>query len=115
MRISASHECRSASLTNSSFAGTIDADAVIIGAGPVGLFQVFELGLLEIKAHVIDSLAGRWRAVRGTVPGQTDLRHSCRFRSCTGQELTDGLLKQIEPFERHLPPGPGSHRRAKAP
>ena len=31
-------------------------DAVIIGAGPVGLFQVFELGLLEIKAHVIDSL-----------------------------------------------------------
>ena len=38
----------------------IEADAVIIGAGPVGLFQVFELGLLEIKAHVIDSL---------TVPG----------------------------------------------
>ncbi len=33
-----------------------EADAVIIGAGPVGLFQVFELGLLEIKAHVIDSL-----------------------------------------------------------
>ena len=35
----------------------IETDAVIIGAGPVGLFQVFELGLLEIKAHVIDSLA----------------------------------------------------------
>ena len=35
----------------------IEADAVVIGAGPVGLFQVFELGLLEIKAHVIDSLA----------------------------------------------------------
>lgn len=34
----------------------IEADAVIVGAGPVGLFQVFELGLLEIKAHVIDSL-----------------------------------------------------------
>ena len=34
----------------------IDTDAIIIGAGPVGLFQVFELGLLEIKAHVIDSL-----------------------------------------------------------
>ena len=34
----------------------IEADAVIIGAGPVGLFQVFELGLLEIKAHIIDSL-----------------------------------------------------------
>ena len=35
----------------------IETDAVIVGAGPVGLFQVFELGLLEIKAHVIDSLA----------------------------------------------------------
>jgi thioredoxin reductase (NADPH) len=35
----------------------IETDAVIIGAGPVGLFQVFELGLLEIKAHIIDSLA----------------------------------------------------------
>ena len=34
----------------------IEADAVIVGAGPVGLFQVFELGLLEIQAHVIDSL-----------------------------------------------------------
>ncbi|MCB2034023.1 MAG: ferredoxin--NADP(+) reductase, partial [Ottowia sp.] len=34
----------------------IDADAVVIGAGPVGLWQVFELGLLEIHAHVIDAL-----------------------------------------------------------
>ena len=32
----------------------IETDAVIVGAGPVGLFQVFELGLLEIKAHVVD-------------------------------------------------------------
>jgi hypothetical protein len=32
----------------------IETDAVIVGAGPVGLFQVFELGLLEIKAHIID-------------------------------------------------------------
>ena len=34
----------------------VEADAVIIGAGPVGLFQVFELGLLEIRAHIIDAL-----------------------------------------------------------
>ena len=34
----------------------IETDAVIVGAGPVGLFQVFELGLLEIRGHVIDSL-----------------------------------------------------------
>ena len=35
----------------------IETDAVIVGAGPVGLFQVFELGLLERKCHIIDSLA----------------------------------------------------------
>ncbi|MDN2828403.1 hypothetical protein PAJ28_08750, partial [Campylobacter jejuni] len=44
---------RSDSKTSS---GAIEADAVIVGAGPVGLFQVFELGLLDIRAHVIDSL-----------------------------------------------------------
>ena len=37
--------------------GPIETDAIIVGAGPVGLFQVFELGLLEIKAHVFDSVA----------------------------------------------------------
>lgn len=34
----------------------IDTDVVIVGAGPVGLFQVFELGLLGLKAHLVDSL-----------------------------------------------------------
>ena len=34
----------------------IETDAVIIGGGPVGLFQAFELGLLEIQAHIIDAL-----------------------------------------------------------
>ncbi len=36
--------------------GAIQADAVIVGAGPCGLFQIFELGLLGIRAHIIDSL-----------------------------------------------------------
>jgi thioredoxin reductase (NADPH) len=76
----------------------IEADAVIIGAGPVGLFQVFELGLLEIKAHVIDSL--------GEVGGQCVELYPDKpiydipaVPVCTGQELTDNLLKQIEPFD----------------
>jgi thioredoxin reductase (NADPH) len=75
----------------------IETDAVIIGAGPVGLFQVFELGLLEIKAHVIDSLP--------TVGGQCVELYPDKpiydipaVPVCTGQELTDNLLKQIEPF-----------------
>ena len=41
---------------NGAPATPIETDAVIIGAGPVGLFAVFELGLLDIKAHVIDIL-----------------------------------------------------------
>ena len=35
----------------------IETDAVIVGAGPAGLFQVFELGLLGIKSHIVDTLA----------------------------------------------------------
>jgi len=34
----------------------IETDALIVGAGPVGLFQVFELGLLGIKAHILDTM-----------------------------------------------------------
>ncbi|MEY4120230.1 MAG: hypothetical protein RLZZ472_620, partial [Pseudomonadota bacterium] len=34
----------------------IETDAIVIGAGPVGLYQVFQLGLLGIKAHLIDAL-----------------------------------------------------------
>jgi thioredoxin reductase (NADPH) len=37
--------------------GVIETDALVVGAGPVGLYQVFELGLLEIQAHVVDALA----------------------------------------------------------
>ena len=38
-------------------ADCFEIDAIIIGAGPVGLFQVFELGLLQARAHVIDALS----------------------------------------------------------
>ena len=54
----------------------IDTDVVIVGAGPAGLFQVFELGLLGIKAHVVDSLTHPGRTVHRAVSRQADLRHS---------------------------------------
>ncbi|NRR34142.1 NAD(P)/FAD-dependent oxidoreductase [Oxalobacteraceae bacterium] len=79
-------------------AGVIDADAVIIGAGPVGLFQVFELGLLEIRAHVIDSLPAVGGQCVELYPDKP-IYDIPAVPSCTGQELTDNLLKQIEPFE----------------
>ena len=78
-------------------AGLIETDAVIVGAGPVGLFQVFELGLLEIKAHVIDSLAYPGGQPIELYPDKP-IYDIPAIPVCTGKELTDALLKQIEPF-----------------
>lgn len=75
----------------------IETDAVIVGAGPVGLFQVFELGLLEIKAHVIDSLAYPGGQCIELYPDKP-IYDIPAVPVCTGQELTNNLLKQIEPF-----------------
>ena len=72
-------------------------DAVIIGAGPVGLFQVFELGLLEIKAHVIDSLPEVGGQCIELYPDKP-IYDIPAIPVCTGRELTNNLLKQIEPF-----------------
>jgi thioredoxin reductase (NADPH) len=75
----------------------IETDAVIVGAGPVGLFQVFELGLLEIKAHIIDSLAYAGGQCIELYPDKP-IYDIPAVPVCTGKELTDNLLKQIEPF-----------------
>ena len=75
----------------------IETDAVIIGAGPVGLFQVFELGLLEIKAHVIDSLPEVGGQCIELYPDKP-IYDIPAIPVCTGRELVSNLLKQIEPF-----------------
>ena len=85
------------SRTASSHDGPIETDAVIVGAGPVGLFQVFELGLLEIKAHIIDSLAYPGGQCIELYPDKP-IYDIPAVPVCTGKELTDNLLKQIEPF-----------------
>ena len=79
------------------FANPIETDAVIIGAGPVGLFQIFELGLLEVKAHIIDSLAYPGGQPIELYPDKP-IYDIPAIPVCTGQELTDALLKQTEPF-----------------
>ena len=75
----------------------IETDAVIIGAGPVGLFQVFELGLLEIKAHVIDSLPEVGGQCIELYPDKP-IYDIPAIPVCTGRELVGNLLRQIEPF-----------------
>jgi thioredoxin reductase (NADPH) len=75
----------------------IEADAVVVGAGPVGLFQVFELGLLEIKAHVIDALPFPGGQPAELYPDKP-IYDIPGIPVCTGQELVTNLLKQIDPF-----------------
>jgi thioredoxin reductase (NADPH) len=75
----------------------IETDAVIVGAGPVGLFQVFELGLLEIKAHIIDSLPAPGGQCIELYPDKP-IYDIPAVPVCTGRELTDRLLTQIAPF-----------------
>lgn len=83
--------------TAASHDGPIETDAVIVGAGPVGLFQVFELGLLEVKAHIIDSLGYPGGQCIELYPDKP-IYDIPAVPVCTGKELTDNLLKQIEPF-----------------
>jgi thioredoxin reductase (NADPH) len=75
-----------------------ETDALVVGAGPCGLFQVFELGLLGVSAHVVDTM----RVVGGQcaelypdkpiydIPG---------IPVCSGQQLIDNLMLQIRPFD----------------
>jgi thioredoxin reductase (NADPH) len=83
--------------TSDSHDGPIETDAVIVGAGPVGLFQVFELGLLEIKAHIVDSLPYPGGQCIELYPDKP-IYDIPAVPVCTGRELTDNLLRQIEPF-----------------
>jgi thioredoxin reductase (NADPH) len=76
---------------------TIKTDALIIGAGPVGLFAVFELGLLDIKCHLIDILPKIGGQCAELYP-EKPIYDIPGFPVVTGQGLIDNLLQQIEPF-----------------
>lgn len=75
----------------------IKTDALIVGAGPVGLFAVFELGLLDIKAHVLDILPKIGGQCSELYP-EKPIYDIPGFPTITGQGLVDNLMKQIEPF-----------------
>ena len=75
----------------------LEADAVIIGAGPVGLFAIFELGLVDIKAHVIDILDKPGGQCAELYP-EKPIYDIPGLPYVTGQGLTDQLLAQIKPF-----------------
>jgi thioredoxin reductase (NADPH) len=75
----------------------INTDVVVIGAGPCGLFQVFELGLLGLRAEVVDSIRQPGGQCTELYPDKP-IYDIPGIPVCTGEELTRNLLKQIEPF-----------------
>jgi thioredoxin reductase (NADPH) len=75
----------------------ITAEVVIVGAGPCGLFQVFELGLLGISAHIVDSLAHPGGQCTELYPDKP-IYDIPALPVCGAQELIDRLLQQIKPF-----------------
>jgi thioredoxin reductase (NADPH) len=76
---------------------TIKTDALIIGAGPVGLFAVFELGLLDIKAHLVDILDKVGGQCAELYP-EKPIYDIPGFPTITAQGLVDGLMEQSKPF-----------------
>jgi thioredoxin reductase (NADPH) len=82
----------------------IETDALIIGAGPVGLFQAFQLGLLEISCHIVDALphaGGQCVELYGDKPIY-DIPGTPRT---TGRGLVEALREQVAPFKPVFHPG----------
>ena len=73
-------------------------DVIIIGAGPCGLFAVFELGLLDLRCHLVDILDKPGGQCAELYP-EKPIYDIPALPVCTGQELTDRLLEQIAPFD----------------
>ncbi|MEM7424612.1 MAG: NAD(P)/FAD-dependent oxidoreductase [Pseudomonadota bacterium] len=75
----------------------IKTDCVIIGGGPCGIFAIFELGLLDIKCHVIDILDRPGGQCAELYP-EKPIYDIPGYPVVSGQELTDKLMEQVEPF-----------------
>ena len=77
--------------------GPIRTDVLIIGAGPCGLFAVFELGLLDMKCHLVDILPKPGGQCAELYP-EKPIYDIPGYPVINGQELVDNLMKQIHPF-----------------
>lgn len=79
----------------------IVTEVVIVGAGPCGLFQVFELGLLGISCHLVDSLSAPGGQCTELYP-EKPIYDIPALPVCGAQELVDRLMQQIAPFNAPL-------------
>jgi len=78
-------------------AAPTETDVIIIGAGPIGLFAVFELGLLDLKCHLVDILDRPGGQCTELYP-EKPIYDIPGLPIVTGQELTNRLMEQIQPF-----------------
>jgi thioredoxin reductase (NADPH) len=78
-------------------AGRHETDVAILGAGPIGLFAVFELGLLDLKAHLVDILDRPGGQCTELYP-EKPIYDIPGLPVVSGQELTDKLMQQVKPF-----------------
>ena len=79
----------------------INTDVVIIGAGPVGLFMVHQLGIKGLQAEVIDNLDKAGGQCIELYP-EKPIYDVPGIPECTGKELTEKLVEQIKPFKTNF-------------
>ncbi|MDE1900828.1 MAG: NAD(P)/FAD-dependent oxidoreductase [Alphaproteobacteria bacterium] len=101
-------------MTDSAALSPIQTDAVIIGAGPCGLFAVFELGLNDIKCHLVDILDKPGGQCAELYP-EKPIYDIPAVPVCTGTELTERLMEQIKPFHPTFHLGQQAESLAKLP
>ena len=79
----------------------IKTDVLIIGAGPVGLFAVHQLGIIGLKAEVVDNLDKVGGQCIELYPDKP-IYDIPAIPECTGETLTKNLLQQIKPFKTNF-------------
>ena len=79
----------------------IDTDVLVIGAGPVGLFCVHQLGIIGLKCEVVDNLDKKGGQCIELYPDKP-IYDIPAIPECTGEELTNNLIKQVKPFKTNF-------------
>ena len=79
----------------------IDTDVLVIGAGPTGLFCVHQLGIIGLKCEVVDNLDKIGGQCIELYPDKP-IYDIPAISECTGEELTNNLIKQIKPFKTNF-------------
>jgi len=79
----------------------IDTDVLVIGAGPVGLFCVHQLGIIGLKCEVVDNLDKKGGQCIELYPDKP-IYDIPAIPECTGEELTNNLIEQIKPFKTNF-------------